>query len=470
MTTRRRAPVGLVLIGLVVTALSWPGAVAAVDNAPPVAVDDPAVPSCAPSNFGGSFPIPEDYGQFTFAGPCSAVANDLDSDGTIVAWKIVTAPGHGTLEYLGGYPSAFGYTPAPNWSTPAGTWLSDSFTYQAIDNLGATSNVATYKFWIAPFNDPPTFTVGPSPVNGVKDTAYSLAWATNVSPGPPNESGQTVHFERTNIAYHGNPGLFGTLPEIAPDGMLSFTPAPNQVGSATVTFVAKDDGGLEHYLGVPDAADDTSDPVSFDITIAAANSVPVANDDVTTVVEDSSANPIPVLANDTDSDGDTLTIIGTGAASQGFAKPLADGSAMTYTPNPNANGTDSFNYTISDGHGGTAMATVHVTITPVNDPPDAVDDGVPTPISIAKGAGPVPIAVLANDTSAPDSGETLLITSVTQATHGAVAIGAGGTSLTYDPAGQITGSDSFTYTISDGNGGTDTATVQVVVAKEKRKP
>ncbi|HEY8989362.1 MAG TPA: Ig-like domain-containing protein, partial [Candidatus Limnocylindrales bacterium] len=111
-----------------------------------------------------------------------------------------------------------------------------------------------------------------------------------------------------------------------------------------------------------------------------------------------------------------------------------------------------------------------VTITPVNDPPDAVDNGVPTPISIAKGAGPVPIAVLANDTSAPDSGETLLITSVTQATHGAVAIGAGGTSLTYDPAGQITGSDSFTYTISDGNGGTDTATVQVVVAKEKRKP
>jgi hypothetical protein len=79
----------------------------------------------------------------------------------------------------------------------------------------------------------------------------------------------------------------------------------------------------------------------------------------------------------------------------------------------------------------------------------------------------VSIAVLANDSSAPDASETLQITSVTQGGIGSVAVGAGGLSLTYDPAGQMTGLDTFTYTITDGHGGFDTATVQVEVAKVK---
>jgi hypothetical protein len=140
---------------------------------------------------------------------------------------------------------------------------------------------------------------------------------------------------------------------------------------------------------------------------------------------------------------------------------------VIYTPNADANGSDTFTYTVSDGNGGMDTATVAVTITPVNDPPNAADDGIPTPIRIARGSGPVSIPVLANDTTGPDDAETLRITSVTQGSHGAVAIEAGGLSLTYDPAGQTTGLDVFTYTIDDGHGGFDTATVQVDVAKIK---
>jgi hypothetical protein len=153
----RRGSVGLLLIALIGATLSSPASVAAVDNVPPVAVDDPGTDCQSPDDFGGAFPIPEDWGQFAFVGSCSAIANDTDSDGSIVAWQIVTSPDHGTLEYSGDFPDAFGYTPEPDFSTPAGDWVSDSFTYQAIDDGGVVSNEATMRFWIAPINDPPTF-------------------------------------------------------------------------------------------------------------------------------------------------------------------------------------------------------------------------------------------------------------------------------------------------------------------------
>jgi Bacterial Ig domain len=86
----------------------------------------------------------------------------------------------------------------------------------------------------------------------------------------------------------------------------------------------------------------------------------------------------------------------------------------------------------------------------VNDPPTANDDGVPTPLQVAEALGPRPLDVLANDTALPDEGETLTIVGVTQGANGAVAITAGGSGLTYDPADAYTGADTFTYTISDG--------------------
>ncbi len=107
------------------------------------------------------------------------------------------------------------------------------------------------------------------------------------------------------------------------------------------------------------------------------------------------------------------------------------------------------------GDTGITTATVTITVAPANDPPDAVNDAASTSLGTA-----VDIAVLAND-SDPD-GDALSIQSFTQGANGAVAqVGA---QLRYTPAPYWSGTDSFTYTISDGHGGSDTATVTVQVA------
>ncbi|MEA2606795.1 MAG: large repetitive protein [Chloroflexota bacterium] len=357
--------------------MAAPVAASVAVNAPPVAVDDPAIPDCFTAEFGGSFPLPEDGPQQAFIGVCGATTNDTDSDGTIVAWHVDTPPAHGAIEWLPDHPEVFGYTPNHDWSTlpgnvAGGDWVSDSFTYHVVDDQGASSNEATYRFWIAPINDAPTFTPGPGIVTVRGSAPHSAAWATAVSPGP-NEDTQNVHFE-TMVNVHGTTGLFTADPSIAADGTLSFTPAPGKVGSATVTTYAKDDGGLEHYSGVPDTADDTSDPVTFDIVVQ-ANGSPVAVDDTPPAIdEDAGPITIDVLANDSDPELDPLAIIDVTDGAKGTVAITNSGADLTYAPSPDANGPDTFTYTIDDGHGGTDTATVYVTITPVNDPPAAGAD------------------------------------------------------------------------------------------------
>ena len=120
-------------------------------------------------------------------------------------------------------------------------------------------------------------------------------------------------------------------------------------------------------------------------------------------------------------------------------------TTLTYKPNANANGSDSFTYTIYDGHGGSATGTVDVTITPVDDAPIALND---TTLTVPESAGPRALAVLANDIEY--DGETLHIIAKTNGAHGIVAITGGGTGLTYDPNQLYSGTDVFTYTISTG--------------------
>ncbi len=111
---------------------------------------------------------------------------------------------------------------------------------------------------------------------------------------------------------------------------------------------------------------------------------------------------IPVLGNDTDVDGDTLVLTGATDPAHGSVAAFADGTVV-YTPDPDFHGTDSFNYTISDGNGGTDTATVTITVDPVNDAPVAVDNSDSTPEDT-----PVIVAVLGND-SDPE-GDPLTVT------------------------------------------------------------
>ncbi|MDX1919723.1 MAG: cadherin-like domain-containing protein, partial [Candidatus Caenarcaniphilales bacterium] len=191
-----------------------------------------------------------------------------------------------------------------------------------------------------------------------------------------------------------------------------------------------------------------------------SNSSPLALSDSGSNQEDS-AITMSLLPNDSDPDGDTLTITSVTQGANGSVLINSDGT-VTYTPNANFYGSDTFTYTISDGHGGTSTASVNVTIDPVDDLPEAVNDMTTTSENT-----PLIISVLNNDVEV--DGDTLIITSVTQGANGTVTINGDGT-VTYTPNANFFGPDSFTYTISDGQGGTSTATVNVATTEINDAP
>jgi len=180
---------------------------------------------------------------------------------------------------------------------------------------------------------------------------------------------------------------------------------------------------------------------------------PIARDDTATVVQNSSANAIDVLANDTDPEGGVLTITAAGAPTNGSAQIA--GTRVTYTPAAGFVGADQFSYTITNSKGLSASATVHATVAAAKLPPVPQDDTGTAPFG-----APTTLRVLANDKD--PNGYTLSVVSTTVPAHGTVRINDDG-SLTYTPEIGFSGSDQFSYTISDGHGGTATAHVTIVV-------
>ena len=226
---------------------------------------------------------------------------------------------------------------------------------------------------------------------------------------------------------------------INPDGTLTFTPAPDYNGPATITYTVEDGNG-------------GSSTATVDVTVNPVNDAPVAEDD-TAATDPSTPVDIPVLDNDSDVDNDPLTVT-SATATNGTVRINPDGT-LTYTPNDGFEGEDTITYTIDDGNGGTDTGIVTVSVGDGNLPPDAVNDTASTTPATA-----VVIPVLANDIDPED--DPLTVTAATAA-NGTVTINADGT-ITYTPNAGFTGQDTITYTITDGISGTDTATVLVTVS------
>ncbi len=195
------------------------------------------------------------------------------------------------------------------------------------------------------------------------------------------------------------------------------------------------------------------------------NSDPVAVNDEAVADEDTSVE-INVLANDSDPDGDALTVGGYDSSStRGGAVGCTSAGVCTYTPPPNFSGSDDFDYTASDGKGGSDSATVTVIVSPVNAPPVAEDDSVTTNKDT-----PTVIAVLANDSDVDGSLDPATVSIVSGPDNGSVSVDLVSGDVTYTPDAGFSGADSFVYAVSDDDGGTDSATVIVTVTTSGQAP
>jgi VCBS repeat-containing protein len=226
--------------------------------------------------------------------------------------------------------------------------------------------------------------------------------------------------------------------------------SPTTPGSYTFTVTATDSDGVEGSR-------------SYTLTVE-ADDAPVtgadlyATDEDTALTRDAAAG---VLANDSDDENDTLTAaVVTGPAHAAAFTLNGDGS-FEYTPEADFHGDDSFTYEASDGRSET-LATVTLTVSPVDDAPLAVDDVA----TVTEDAGPTAVEVLANDTDV-DAGPKR-VASITQAAHGVVAAAADGSGVGYTPTGDYCNSepggapDRFTYTLEGGSQAVVSVTVTCV--------
>jgi VCBS repeat-containing protein len=194
------------------------------------------------------------------------------------------------------------------------------------------------------------------------------------------------------------------------------------------------------------------DPVIVGLNLTTPNSAPVANADSYSVAEDAVLTvPAPgVLANDTDANNDTLTATLVNGPSHGMLTLNPDGS-FSYTPAANHNGSDSFTYKANDGTADSGVASVSINITLVNDAPVAAAQSVTASEDTAK-----VITLVATDVD-----NDPLSYSYTQPAHGTVT--GSGPNVTYTPAANYNGADSFTFKANDGTADSNSVTVSITV-------
>ena len=381
-----------------------------------------------------------------------------------------------------------------------GQSANDSFTYQISDGNGGT-DTATVSLTINGVNDDPG-NVAPDARNDAVPTDENTAALGNVLSDNGSGTDSDVDGDTLTVTQVNGVGAnVGTQIALASGALLTV--------NANGTFNYNPNGQFE-ALNVSQTANDSftyqisdgnggTDTATVALTINGVNDAPDAQNDAVVTDEDTAVNGNVLVNNgngvDSDVDNATLTVtqVNGQAANVGAQIALASGALLsvnangTFTYNPNGQfeglnvgGTanDSFTYQISDGNGGTDTATVSLTINGVNDAPVAQDDAITTNedtavngnVLNANGSGAdsdIDNAVL---TVAQVNGLTANVGAQIALASGALlTVNANGT-FNYNPNGQFEGlnasqtaNDSFTYQISDGNGGTDTATVNLTI-------
>jgi large repetitive protein len=308
-----------------------------------------------------------------------------------------------------------------------------SFTYTVTDVHGGTSGATVDVEVLMPNSPPVAEDIEVETIEQTKVTIPVLDHASDPDGDP------------LALAGLGRP-MFGTV-AANPDHSVVYLPQNGFTGEDGFGYTVGDGRG-----GFASA--------SISVLVRRKNRPPVARDKHAATSRETPVT-IPVLANDEDPDGDPLTIAAVAVPAHGTVALNLD-QTLTYTPDPGFVGEDDFTYSISDGHGAFASATVTVEVADVNQPPVAGDVDAETPQ-----ATPVTIAVLANDQD-PD-GDPLTLVGITAPGHGGLAVNPDQT-VTYTPSPPFVGVDSFLYTVGDGRGGLDSASVTVTVIANNEPP
>jgi phosphodiesterase/alkaline phosphatase D-like protein len=361
------------------------------DNNPPNAMDDSATTD-------------EDTAVII-----DVLANDGDVDGDDLTVSSITQPANGSAVNNG---SDVTYTPDADYCG------SDSFTYTVGDGNGG-SDTATVDVSVTCVNDAPV----------ADDQAVSTQESTPVD---ITLTGSDVDEDTLTFGVVDGP----TNGVLSGGGAnLTYTPNAGYIGSDSFTFRAND--------GTAD-----SNLATVTIEITEVNTPPVADDQAVSTDEDT---PVDITLTGSDVDEDALTFGVVDGPTNGVLS--GSGANLTYTPDADYNGTDSFTFRANDGQADSNVATVSITVNPVNDAPVADDQAVST-----QEGTPVAITLTGSDVDE----DTLTFGVVDGPTNGVLS--GSGANLTYTPNAGYTGSDSFTFRANDGTADSNLATVSVTVS------
>ena len=356
------------------------------------------------------------------------LANDSDADGDTLTIKSLTKPAHGTAVIEDGKVK---YTPAKGYSGK------DNFEYTVSDGKGGESKAAVTVTVNKKIDENKNH--APTPKDDFVKTDFETKVIIDALANDSDADGDKLTLDSLSQPKYGKAEI--------KSGKIEYMPAKDFSGKDSFSYMIKDAKGV-------------AATATIEVEVAPKPNTPPSAKDDSATTDYEEAVVIDVLANDSDADGDALTIKSVTKPTHGSA--LIENGKIQYFPAKGYTGKDSFEYTMSDGKGGASKATVTVTVKEKpNRPPEAKNDGATTDYGKS-----IIVDLIKNDSDA-DS-DSLKIKSLTKPKHGTAVVVNG--KVKYTPANGFSGKDNFEYTVSDGRGGESKAVVSITVKEKPNTP